>query len=197
MLKKIKKAQRAHRYVLTGGPGVGKTSLLKKLRDHGFHTISEVATSLIEQALKQGLPNPAHGKDVITFQNNIWATQLDLECELQENQIAFLDRGLLDNLAYYEFNGVQAPQELFVAAQAINYKKVFVLDFLDTFQNTAVRKENIQQAKKIHNLIADKYATFGLPIVTVPSFAKDKEGRRLSAQESIIKRAEFVRENMQ
>lgn len=196
-LKKIKKAQLARKYVLTGGPGVGKTSLLKKLKDRGFNVVPEVATALIEQSINQGLPNPAHSATVAEFQHQIWSTQLHLESELPENQIAFLDRGLLDNLAYYELHGITPPQDLYIAAQSINYKNVFILDFLDTFQNTAVRKENLQLAKQLHTIITEKYTSFGYSLINIPTFSHDEHGNKLSIQESITKRAEFVCSYMQ
>jgi predicted ATPase len=192
LLKKIKKAQLAHKYVLTGGPGVGKTSLLKKLHERGFYVIPEVATTIIEQTLKQGLPNPAHGANVAAFQDQIWATQLNLESELPENEVAFLDRGLLDNLAYYELHGITPPPDLCVAAQAINYKTVFLLDFPATFQATAVRRESLQLAHRLHAIITAKYQAFGYSIINIPAFSHNASGNTMSVHESIAMRADFV-----
>ena len=46
-------------YVITGGPGVGKTTLIEGLRDLGFNTIDEDARKIIKNQVEiqgQGLP---------------------------------------------------------------------------------------------------------------------------------------------
>ena len=48
----------SHRYVITGGPGVGKTSIIHYLRDCGYHVLGEAATDVIRQSLEKGIAKP-------------------------------------------------------------------------------------------------------------------------------------------
>jgi predicted ATPase len=74
--------------VLTGGPGVGKTTLIKELENRGFNVVSEVATIIIEQAIKQGLSHPAHDLESLKiFIKDICAMQKVKEQELHDNKL--------------------------------------------------------------------------------------------------------------
>src|SRR5579872_7271143 len=50
--------KQSHRYVITGGPGVGKTSIIHYLRDHGYHVLGEAATDVIRHSLEKGIAKP-------------------------------------------------------------------------------------------------------------------------------------------
>lgn len=53
------------RYVLTGTPGAGKTTLLRQLRDHGYATVAEAATTVIAREQANGRPEPWNHADFI------------------------------------------------------------------------------------------------------------------------------------
>lgn len=40
-------------YVLTGGPAVGKTTLLKEMQKRGYKIVPEIARGLIERTTKE------------------------------------------------------------------------------------------------------------------------------------------------
>ncbi|WP_414897005.1 AAA family ATPase [Rhodovulum sp. YEN HP10] len=44
----------AHFFVLTGGPGAGKTSLITELACRGFHTIPESGRAVIREEMASG-----------------------------------------------------------------------------------------------------------------------------------------------
>ena len=84
------------KFVVTGGPGGGKTTLLDSLADRGYRVISESARCIIKERLAAGLsPRP----DPVSFAQEI--LELDIEkyrtlatCE----HPALFDRGVLDAL---------------------------------------------------------------------------------------------------
>src|SRR3990167_1820435 len=93
--------------VITGGPSVGKTTLIKALRRKGLPVAVEVGSVVI----RHGLYHPA--KDRRAFQSAVLQRQLQVERRLPRNRRHFLDRGLLDGVAYYLIDGLAVPDELF------------------------------------------------------------------------------------
>jgi predicted ATPase len=53
------------RYVLTGAPGAGQTSVLRALRDRGFAVIEEAATDVITIEQRRGADEPWRSDDFI------------------------------------------------------------------------------------------------------------------------------------
>src|SRR3954471_14543898 len=79
------------RVVITGGPSVGKTTLITLLQERGFPVIHEFATQII----KEGVFLP--WVDRKSFQVEVLRRQVAAEAEIAENGLpVFLDRGLFD-----------------------------------------------------------------------------------------------------
>jgi len=157
----------AHKIVITGGPGVGKTSLIEDLEKRGYPVIHEAATSLIQEELAKGNAHPTSNRDV--FQQKLLAKQIEMEQEHQEASLTFLDRGMMDGIAYYNLDGLVVPQALFDASRKSNYYLIFVLDFLpNPYEINSVRKEPLEIAQKIHELIKKAYQSFGYTLIAVP-----------------------------
>lgn len=141
------------RAVLTGGPGVGKTTVLQELQKRGFETVPEVARTII----KEGKVLP--WMDLKGFQAEVAARQLLLESRLNGHPV-FLDRGLVDGLAY----GAQLPEDLCRG----RYNKVFLLARLPNYQTDAERKETPEEAKMLHEKIRTVYQHQGYRVIDVP-----------------------------
>ena len=189
------------KYVLTGGPGVGKTTLLDELKKAGFNTVSETATTLINEAKAAGNPNPAYDQKFIQeFQKNIWCKQRSNEQNIPIDKITFLDRGLIDGLAYCNLYNQEPPPGLRIDAAQSSYEIVFILDFLDFYERNEGRQENNEQAHNIANLIDEVYQEYGyIPnqtLIHVPAFLYDENKKRLPLQASVSKRVEFILEKI-
>jgi len=182
------------KYVLTGGPGDGKTTLIKTLKKMGYKTIPEAATCIIKSALNKGLPNPTHGGHVSEFQEAVAKKQWKVESKIKTDEIIFLDRGIIDGLAYCEKHKVPTPPpSLIEKPRLVNYTKVFVLDFIkEEYQKDSIRVENLKEAMIIHDLIVKHYTLLGYSPISVPPFQISETGEKLSKKESIAKRIEFI-----
>ena len=157
------------KYVITGGPGVGKSTVIKLLSDKGYMTVSETARSVIERNLKRKsdiLP----WKDWLGFQKEVCAKQLSIEEKLPKNRIVFLDRGCLDSLAYVKLHGGKPSEELLNIR--LDYSKVFLLEPLGDFKTDNCRKEDKKTALRIHELIKEAYA--GYELVTIPAVSPEE-----------------------
>lgn len=89
-------------FVITGGPGVGKTSLLQELKKRKFQVISEIARQIIkEQKGINGDALPWKNKELyknIMFDRSIKSfEQIDKK---ENNTLFFFDRGFLDTICY-------------------------------------------------------------------------------------------------
>jgi predicted ATPase len=160
------------KYILTGGPGIGKTTILKLLSGNGLYIINETATYLIEKELKkpeneQIVPwtNPQE------FQRKVYENQRRWEEEIPKGiERALLDRSLADNLAYLKLNnleGTKVYEDIKKYASENRYEKIFLLDQLPFKEETAIRRD-IEVAGKIHELIQETYRDLGYKLERIP-----------------------------
>lgn len=59
------------RYVLTGTPGAGKSSLLRVLQQHGFPVVAEAATDVIAAAQAAGVSGEPTAARRISFEDSL------------------------------------------------------------------------------------------------------------------------------
>ena len=151
------------KYVITGGPGVGKTTTLNELEKLGYSTLPEVARQIIAEQMPNGvLP----WTNLAEFQNLVVNRQLDLERRVKG--IAFLDRGVIDGVGYCLAGGIKVPQKLYTACKTADYAGVFLLDKLPAYCKDTERKESVDEAQRIHNAIAEAYVMHGYTLIRVP-----------------------------
>jgi predicted ATPase len=162
--------QRNHKkIVLTGGPGVGKTTLVDTLAKKGHKILPEAARIVIEQELKKANSDCVPWKNVRKFQERVLELQLELESE-NYTGITFLDRGIIDGHAYSKLGGVQSPENIPLLARD-RYHQIFLIEPLPLFENDSCRKETPEQAAAAHLAIHDAYLEFGYNPIRVPVLA--------------------------
>ena len=157
------------KFVITGGPGAGKSTVIKLLSDKGYKTVSEIARKVIKSNLKKK-NNALPWKDWLGFQREVCDKQLRIEEKLPKNKIVFLDRGYLDGLAYLKLHG-EKPFDKLLSIRP-DYAKVFLLEPLGDFKTDECRKEDKKTALKLHNLIKKAYS--GYEIVKVPNVSPEE-----------------------
>ena len=147
------------KYVITGGPCSGKTSLINYLKQKKHHIVTESATDIIFQYEKQK-KNPLDYID--EFEADLFEIQLKKENEIDASvSIIFLDRSLIDSIAYKRMDNRPISQNLFDACKTSGYSGVFFCELVDNF-NTKYRLENnISEARKIETSLKNTYGDFG------------------------------------
>jgi len=153
------------KYVLTGGPGVGKTTILNILKEQGYTVLTEKARSIIEIE-QQKNSNILPWKDLFLFQQRVVEKQLADE-ENYNNQDVFCDRSIIDGYAYCKLGKVEIPENV-IKNGFKRYDLVFLLDPLLDYQNDESRKENLETAKEIHLAIEQTYRYFGYEPIKIP-----------------------------
>jgi predicted ATPase len=152
-------------YVITGGPCVGKTTILNDLKKKGFHVMHEVPRQVIEERQehnKDYLPSD----DIKEFQEKVLKTHLEIEKDLPE-EVVFLDRGIGDILAYCDVYGIDPPKHVETHSKSPRYHKIILLDRLGFFENDDARKDG-KIADQVHNALEAAYKRLGYEIIKVP-----------------------------
>ncbi len=159
------------KYVLTGGPGVGKTTLVEILKGRGYYVVPEAARVVMEEEKKKG-SNALPWFDLSKFQELVAGRQLAEEAKAS-GDIVFLDRGLVDGIAYCDEGNIEAPAEALANARN-RYDKIFMLEKLPSYENDSERWESGDFQNAIHERIMAAYLKFGYEPVTVPVLPLEK-----------------------
>lgn len=81
-------------FIITGGPGSGKTTILEELSNRGFLTVDEVARQIIKEQISiEG--DAIHGKNQVKFLELMLSRSVDTYIQVTENEKpVFFDRGI-------------------------------------------------------------------------------------------------------
>ncbi|WP_207706373.1 AAA family ATPase [Clostridium amazonitimonense] len=137
------------RYILTGTPGSGKTSIIRLLEIMGYLVVEEAATDII--ALEQVQGNAEPWKDA-SFINKIVALQKQRQVQLSDlsSEVQIYDRSVFCTYALSKYLGYQPSKNIMeeinrVENQQIYQKKVFFIENLGFCQPSEARKISFEK----------------------------------------------------
>jgi predicted ATPase len=162
-------------YIITGGPGFGKTQLIEGLRRAGYLCSGEFARDLIVSQQNSGgeiLP----WKKPRRFQQEVLQKRKDFFESVPEGAIAFADRGIPDQLAFARYKGFGSPETLINAADEYRYaSNVFVAPpWPEIFVNDPIRTETFDEALQIHEFVLETYRNLNYQIIELPLLPVDQ-----------------------
>lgn len=176
--------------IITGGPGVGKTSLVKHYEKSGFEVIHEAATDIIRERLDQQIKEPWNQEG---FNTNVIELQLkrQVQAEARKANLVFFDRSPIDVLAYSHLQQDKSHCHItrLVEEAVFRYhKKVFLIENLGACENTEVRPESIEEVRNIERLIEDHYRKYNFEIVRIPPAPIEERARLILQHLGLLSR---------
>ena len=157
-------------FVITGGPGVGKTTLLETLAQRGFAYVPEVAREIIREQM-------THHSDALPWANIPAYTRLmfsrsvdSFKQHQDRKDILFFDRGIPDTLAYTYLTQQPVIPDLQHAVLSFRYNPlVFILPpWPEIYRTDSERKQTYQEAVETYDIMFDTYLQLGYSPVIVP-----------------------------
>ncbi|MFH0977691.1 MAG: AAA family ATPase [Candidatus Woesearchaeota archaeon] len=154
------------KFILMGGPGSGKSSIIMGLEQQGEYVIREAAEDVIRYHQALGKTEPWKHPD---FQDWILALQLQREKNIPTGiERVFIDSGVHTGLAYYELQErVPSSKIQEAVAQAQYENPVFLVKSLGQCVTNAVRREDLAEALRIEELHKINYLSFGYSLVEI------------------------------
>ncbi len=165
-------------YVITGGPGFGKTTVLNRLEEKGFPVCSENAREVLSSQGRSedrvGIPEVPEGFERIMA---LW--RLNFLQSIEKGTIAFSDRGLPDQVAYSWYKNKIPSDYIEEKALAERYAQhVFVTPpWKDIYVQDEIRKENFDEACMIHSCILKSYRKYGYETIDLPLTSPEQRVR--------------------
>lgn len=161
------------RYILTGTPGAGKTSLLRHLEQLGHSVVAEAATTVIAQA-------QAHGEDEpwsrASFLDDIVAVQRrrQREAPAPADGVQFFDRSPVCTHALAVYLNLPHTPALTselerVAGEAVYEHEVFFVRDLGFCAPSAARRISFQESLEFERVHEESYRSFGYRLIDVPA----------------------------
>lgn len=159
-------------YVITGGPGVGKTTLLNELAKYKFKIMPENAREIIKQEIEnngEGLPwkNKAHYTSLMLDA----ASASYNSVPKNDSDIYFFDRGILDTICYANMIGLGVSDEMDkLGKNSLYNKRVFILPpWKEIYQTDSERKQTWEEAILTFVKMKETYLNYGYELIEVPS----------------------------
>lgn len=170
-----------HLFVITGGPGSGKSSLIAALAAQGTATMPEAGRAIIqEQVASRG--------DALPWADREAFAERMLEWELRSHRAAqgltgpvVLDRGIPDVIGYLRLCGLPVPGHAERAAAEFRYNRtVFIAPHWPAiYAQDAERRQDEAEAVATHDMMARVYAELGYRLTELP-------------REGVSSRVEFI-----
>ncbi|PSJ63711.1 AAA family ATPase [Pseudaminobacter soli (ex Li et al. 2025)] len=157
-------------FVLTGGPGSGKTTLIEALGAAGHAVAPEAGRGIIRHQV--AISGPA-----LPWRDPALFAELMLAWEMRSHEAArdktgpvFFDRGVPDVIGYLRLTGLPAPAHAEEAAKNFHYNRmVFILPpWPEIFSQDGERRQDLAEAQRTYEAMVETYTACGYRLVEVP-----------------------------
>lgn len=135
-------------FVVTGGPGSGKSALIDALKRAGYARSVEAGRAIIQDQV-------AIGGAALPWSDPMMFAELMLSWEMRSYQIAgrlagrvFFDRGVPDVVGYLHLVGLPVPAHVDKAAKTYRYNRRFFIapPWAEIFEQDSERKQSFEEA---------------------------------------------------
>lgn len=158
-------------FIITGGPGMGKTSLINALGERGFTCVPETGRDIIRQQV-------ATAGNALPWGNRQEFARLMFEQSISDFQQqaalltpVFFDRGIADTIGYLQLCSLPVPAAMRDAAALYRFnKKVFLTPpWKAIYEQDSERKQSFEEAVRTYNMMVSTYQQLNYELLILPA----------------------------
>ncbi|MDP1975323.1 MAG: AAA family ATPase [Alphaproteobacteria bacterium] len=160
------------RYIITGTPGCGKTSIISALEKQGYVIVHEAATDLIACAQKLGNERPWEQPSFIDKITDL-QKQRQMLADNVSSSIQFYDRSPICTYALAKYLNIKPSEILLneierIQSNNIYEDEVFFIENLGFCTPTDARKISFEESLVFEKIHAETYTQFGYECIQIP-----------------------------
>ena len=157
-----------NKFIISGGPGFGKTTLLKKLEERQYSVFYEAAIAVIQEQKKSNKPIFPWDNRIAFDHELIKKMRVDYQ-QGKSNFYNFYDRGFPDLIGWREYDNLDSAdvRELVISHP---YEKLvfFTKPWKAIYKSTEDRPYLFEEASIINQVLARSYCRLGYMIEYLP-----------------------------
>ncbi|HTQ64056.1 MAG TPA: AAA family ATPase [Puia sp.] len=155
-------------YVISGGPGAGKTSLLNFLSSKGYAYIPETAREIIKRRISEGLsPRP----DPASFARQMFDKDFEnYVSNSDKTSLLFFDRSFIDSAGLLQEADPNRYEQIKTTHLTNRYnQKVFITPpWEEIFCNDAERDQSFRESIEVCDRVCKWYAAYHYELILLP-----------------------------
>jgi predicted ATPase len=161
------------RYIITGAPGAGKTTILAALRKRGYPVVDEAATDVNLSLRALGRDEPWRDPEFIDAITLLQRERLEQPAP-PATTVRVFDRSPICTLALAHYIGLPATPILArevdrVVTEGTYERQVFFVHLLGFVTPTAVRRITLAQSIAFERFHEQAYRNHGFELIDVPA----------------------------
>jgi predicted ATPase len=160
-------------FVVSGGPGSGKTTVLRELEKFGFRYAPEVARQIIQEQMSLGgTALPWQDREAYTYA----MLQRSIDSFVEHTptvQPMFSDRGIPDTLCYARLIGLRNVCAIEDACRQYRYAPVVLIapPWREIYETDSERKQDFDEAERTFVQMTEVYRDCGYELLELPKVA--------------------------
>ncbi|WP_051767997.1 AAA family ATPase [Sphingobium sp. DC-2] len=157
-------------HVITGGPGSGKSSLIRALAGHGIGHMPEAGRAIIQDQMAiDGPALPWRNQKAFAEMMLAWDLRSYREAQDRQGSIMF-DRGIPDVIGYLTLCGISVPDHLRRAADLCRYDRLVFLapHWPAIYRQDQERHQSPGEAAATCAVMREVYRSLGYDLLPLP-----------------------------